>query len=133
MSTSASLAGRELIQVALPSEDLARSVAWYRDTLGLPLMFEVGGMAFFQAGKLRLMIGDRSRNDEGEPFQPGGCAIYFDAPDLPELALALEARGVAFLGPAEVLQRTEQGELQLRFFKDPDGNLLALMGTVAAR
>lgn len=133
MSTSASLAGRELIQVALPSDDLARSVAWYRDTLGLPLMFEVSGMAFFKVGGLRLMIGDRSRNDEAEPFEPGGSVIYFDAPDLPDLADGLEARGVEFMGPAEVLQRTDEGELQLRFFKDPDGNLLALMGTVAAR
>jgi catechol 2,3-dioxygenase-like lactoylglutathione lyase family enzyme len=132
MSTSVSLAGRELVQVALPSDDLQRSIAWYRDILGLPLMFEVGGMAFFKAGALRLMIGDRSRNELDVSFEPGGAALYFDAPDLPELALALESRGVAFMGPAEVLQRGEQGELQLRFFKDPDGNLLALMGTVAA-
>ena len=96
------------------------------------MLFETNGMAFFQAGNLRLMIGDRSRNDDGVEFRPGGVALYFDAPDLPALGSALEARGVEFRGPAEVVQRTDAGELQLRFFEDPDGNLLALMGLVAA-
>lgn len=132
MSTSATLAGRELVQVALPCTQLARTVAWYRDVLGLELMFETNGMAFFQVGGLRLMLGEQSRNDEGIEFKPGGAAVYFDAPDLPSLGPALEARGVEFLGPAETLQRSEAGELQLRFFRDPDGNLLALMGMVAA-
>ena len=46
------------------------------------------------------------------------------------MAEALERKGVRFLGPAEVVQRTAEGEIQLRFFRDPDGNLLALMGLV---
>jgi hypothetical protein len=37
---------------------------------------------------------------------------------------------VRFGGAVNVLQRTEQGELKLREFKDPDGNSLALMGFV---
>jgi catechol 2,3-dioxygenase-like lactoylglutathione lyase family enzyme len=128
---ASNLAGRNLVQVALPCSDLDRSVAWYRDVLGLPLMFETNGMAFFQAGGLRLMLGEQRGVDEGVDFQPGGAALYFDAPDLPALGLALEAAGVEFVGDAEVLQRTDKGELQLRFFRDPDGNLLALMGVVA--
>lgn len=126
------LAGRSLVQVALPCSDLGRSVAWYRDVLGLPLLFETNGMAFFQAGNLRLMLGEQRGTEEDADFQPGGAALYFDAPDLPSLSFALETTGVEFVGPAEVLQRTDKGELQLRFFRDPDGNLLALMGVVAA-
>ena len=128
----APLQGRDLIQLALPCTALAPTIAFYRDVLGLPLMFETNGMAFFQAGNLRLMLGEQSRSEEAPAFRPGGAAVYFDAPDLPALGSALEARGVVFKGPAETLQRTEAGELQLRFFADPDGNLLALMGMVAA-
>jgi predicted enzyme related to lactoylglutathione lyase len=70
----------------------------------------------------------------GKEEQPGGAiggsVIYFDAPDIDALSAALEAKGVAFLGPAETVQRTDSHELKLRAFKDPDGNALALMGNV---
>ncbi len=121
------LSGRNLIQVGLPTKDLPRAVVFYRDTLGLPLLFEVSGMAFFQVGATRLMVGS-----SGENLEPrSDTALYFDAPDLPDLAAALEAKGVRFIRPAETLQRTAKGALMLRFFKDPDGNLLGLMGEVA--
>ena len=122
---SAGLAGRGLVQVALPTRDLTRSRAFYEGVLGLPLLFETGGMAFYQLGGVRLLIGER----EADKLGPG--AIYLDAPDLPALGPELERRGVEFLGAAETLQRTPSGDLQLRFFKDPDGNLIGLMGVVA--
>ena len=34
-------------QIALTIQKLPRAVAFYRDTLGLKLLFEVSGMAFF--------------------------------------------------------------------------------------
>jgi methylmalonyl-CoA/ethylmalonyl-CoA epimerase len=122
---SSTLAGRKLVQAALTVTDLPRSVAFYRDVLGFPLMFETNGMAFFQAGELRLMIGSNS------PDPPGrGTVLYFDAPDIDELAPTLEAKGVGFIGLVEVVQRTDTHELKLRIFRDPDGNPLALMGMV---
>jgi hypothetical protein len=57
--------------------------------------------------------------------------LYFDAPDIDTLAPALEQKGVAFLGPVQILQRTDSHDLKLRVFRDPDGNPLALMGMVA--
>ena len=117
------LAGRNLVQVALPTRDLPRAIAFYGDTLGLPLAFETNGMAFFSLPNLRLMVGSNVEDAEVDPTPSEGTAVYFDAPDLPTLGPALEARGVAFLGPAEVLQKTAAGELRLRFFRDPDGNL----------
>ena len=124
---TASLAGRPLVQVALTVRDQDRARAFYRDVLGLPLLFEAGGMMFFQLAGLRLMIGK-----EHAPGQPiGGSLIYFDAPDIDALGPALEARGVVFVNAAQVVQRTETHELKLREFQDPDGNVLALMGMVA--
>ena len=120
------LAGRGLMQVALTCRDLDRAKAFYLDVLGLKLLFEVSGMAFFQLDGIRLMIGL-----EHSPNQPlGGSVLYFDAPDIDALGAGLEARGVAFTGPAHVLQRTDSHELKLRTFLDPDGNALALMGMV---
>jgi catechol 2,3-dioxygenase-like lactoylglutathione lyase family enzyme len=127
MGSETNLAGRRLVQVALTCRDLDRARNFYRDTLGLPLLFEAGHMLFFQLEGLRLMIG----REEQAGSAIGGSVLYFDAPDIDALGAALEAKGVVFLGKAETVQRTETHELKLRAFKDPDGNALALMGLVA--
>lgn len=117
-----SLAGRSVVQVGLTTRDLDRARGFYRDVLGLPLLFEAGSMLFFQAGSLRLMVGL-------SPDLPiGGALIYFDAADILELGPALEAKGVKFLNPASTVQETADKRLMLREFLDPDGNPLALMG-----
>ncbi len=123
---SPTLASRKLVQIALTTRDLDRARIFYRDTLGLPLLFEAPpGMLFFQLDGLRLMIGK-----EETPGPIGGSVVYFDAPDIDALGAALEAKGVTFLGRAETVQRTATHELKLRAFRDPDGNALALMGMV---
>jgi methylmalonyl-CoA/ethylmalonyl-CoA epimerase len=120
------LAGRGLMQVGLTCRDLETAKTFYRDVLGLPLLFEVSGMLFFQLDGLRLMVG--LEHTKGQPI--GGSILYFDAPDIHTLGPVLEAKGVKFAGPAHVLQKTGTHELMLRPFYDPDGNALALMGMV---
>ena len=120
------LAGRGLVQVALTCRDLERAKAFYRDTLGLPMLFEVSGMLFFQLDGLRLLIG----KEEKPGTALGGSVIYFNAPDMDALGGNLEAKGVTFDGPPQVLQQTTTHDLKLRAFHDPDGNALALMGMV---
>jgi catechol 2,3-dioxygenase-like lactoylglutathione lyase family enzyme len=121
------LAGRKLVQVALTCRDLDRARIFYRDTLGLPLMFEAGHMLFFDIGGQRLMVG---LAENAERPLVGGTYLYFDAPDLPALVPALKAKGVELIGSIETLQRTDTHELKLQFFKDPDGNEIGLMGMV---
>lgn len=125
MGDDIGLKGRPLVQVGLSCRDLDGARNFYRDTLGLPLLFEAGNMLFFQLQGLRLMVG------LAEPDRPiGGSILYFDASDMDALGATLEERGVTFLGPAVTVQRTETHELRLREFCDPDGNALALMGLV---
>lgn len=120
-----SLRGRKLVQVALTTRNIEKSRQFYRDTLGIPLLFEAGGMMFFDLVGMRLLIG--TENIAGEP---GGSILYIDAPDIDTLAPLLEAKGVRFLGPAQVVQRTATHEVKIRAFRDPDGNVLELMGNV---
>ena len=54
---SISLSGRPLTQVGLSVRDLDRARDFYRDVLGLQLLFETNGMLFFQLAGLRLMVG----------------------------------------------------------------------------
>lgn len=126
MAQELNLAGRKLVQVALTVKDLDRARAFYRDTLGLPLMFEAGHMLFFDIGGQRLMVGLAEKPGQAV----GGTYIYFDAPDVAALSAALKAKGVELIGGIETLQRTETHELKLQFFKDPDGNEMGLMGMV---
>lgn len=114
----------KLAQIALSTRDLPKAVAFYRDILGLKLMFEVSGMAFFDAGGTRLMIGPAHH----EGALQNNTYVYFDAGDWYATETALTARGLKFERNAEVVQREGGKEHALRFFKDPDGNALAIMG-----
>ncbi len=117
-----------ICQIALASADPAALVAFYRDTLGFPVLFEASGMTFFQSGATRLMIG------HVQPDQQigGDAVIYFEPRDWSAAEAKLEAAGVAFTHPAQVVQRAEGRELALRAFRDPEGHTLALLGWRAA-
>jgi len=119
----------KIAQIALSSRDVPKAVAFYRDVLGLKLVFEASGMAFFDVGGLSLMIGPAPF--EG-PLQPN-TLIYFDAGDWYATEAVLAGRGVRFEGEAEILQRADGKEHALRSFKDPDGNVLNIMGWRAVK
>jgi methylmalonyl-CoA/ethylmalonyl-CoA epimerase len=121
---SAGLAGHRLQQVSLTTRDLAAATRFYRDVLGLEFLFEANSMAFFDMAGTRLMIGE---DHQKTPSRPSSI-LYFDDPGLEATAAKLEAHGVTFFGPAQVVQTTATHELKLREFADPDGNVLALMG-----
>jgi methylmalonyl-CoA/ethylmalonyl-CoA epimerase len=111
-----------LLQVAIAASDPEKLSAYYRDTLGLSVLFETAGMTFFGAGGVRLMIGP------AHGAKPGDKILYFEPEDFAAAERALEARGVSFPAPASVLQKEGGRELALRPFADPDGNAIALMG-----
>lgn len=118
-----------LWQLSLACHDLRQCIGFYRDTLGLTLLAEFAppGIAFFRLGHTRLMI-------EQQPEQAGkGSVLYFQVSDIHAVQRALEARGVAFSGQPQRIHRDEAGhfgppgnEEWMTFFKDPDGNQLAL-------
>ncbi len=111
-----------VLQLAIAARDPASLSDYYRETLGLSVLFETGGMSFFGAGGVRLMIGPSVGAQAGEKI------IYFEPEDFAAAEAALGARGVVFRTPANVLQREAGRELALRPFADPEGNMLALMG-----
>lgn len=109
-------------QIALPVKDLERATAFYRDMLGLPFLFEAPGMAFFDCGGVRLMLS----LPEGE--RSGGASIlYFRVDDMTAAYQALLERGVEFHGEPHVVHRTEDHELRMASFVDPEGHVMALM------
>ena len=124
------LADATVGQLLVPVADFERGVAFFRDVLGLPLLFSAPPqMAFFQCGDVRLLVGAMPM---GEAAQRGS-AIYFRVSDIHAVHRTLEERGVAFRAKPHVVNRSPKSELWLAEFSDPDGNQLALMSDLPAR
>ena len=117
------LAGSSIGQVHISVTDIERSVAFYRDTLGLPFLFQVPGqpMAFFDCGGTRLYLAVPERGFHSQPI------LYFRVDSVAVAHEALTANGVEFRDTPHVVHRDDAHELWLAFFTDPDGCLLALM------
>ena len=122
------LANAEIAQLLIPVEDFEKGVAFYKDVLGLPLLFTAPPqMAFFNCGGIRLLVGVLPA---GETAQRGS-AIYFKVPDISAVFSALKSKGVRFTSEPHLVNRTPKSEVWLAQFTDPDGNQLALMSEVA--
>jgi methylmalonyl-CoA/ethylmalonyl-CoA epimerase len=114
-------------QIALVVHDLPRAVDFYRDTLGLQLLFQVPPkLAFFDCGGVRLML---SLPEKAE-FDHPSSILYFKVPDIQHAYRMMTDRGAAFEGEPHLVAKLETHDLWLAFFKDSDLNLLALMSEV---
>ena len=116
-------------QIAVMVRDVPRAVAFYQDVLGLPFLFEAPGLAFFQAGEVRLMLG----LPEGTNGAQYSSIVYFRVEDIRGSTRELESRGVTFTHEPRLVHRGTTADLWLAFFHDPDGNALALMSEVRRR
>ena len=111
-------------QIHISVTDLDRSISFYHELLGIPLLFRVTGqpMAFLASGDVRLYLGVPER-----PEFTSKVVAYFRVDDIDAEHDRLTAAGVAFLGPPQVVHRDESTELRMASFPDPDGHHLVLM------
>jgi len=124
---SASVAPTAILQIAVNVHDVPRAVAFYRDVVGLPLLFEVPPkMAFFMCGSVRLML---SLPDAPQYDHPGSI-LYYKVDDIGASYQALKAKGVVFGGEPHMIARMPDHELWLADFMDSEGNNAALMSEV---
>ena len=109
------------------ARDLDRAVRFYRDTLGLPFLFTAPPkLAFFDCGGVRLML---SLPEEPE-FDHPGSILYFKVADIHVTWAALREGGADLRSEPHLVARMPDHELWIAFFKDPEGNTLALMSEV---
>jgi methylmalonyl-CoA/ethylmalonyl-CoA epimerase len=110
-------------QIAMPVRDLARATAFYRDMLGMKLLFEVPPqLAFFDCDGVRLALSIAS----DAMYDPPGSIVYYRVDDIDTAHADLEGRGVEFLrGPHKVAELGDV-EVWMAFFEDTEGNTLAL-------
>ena len=134
MSGTTGLSLSTIGQVAQPVADLDRSIEFYRDRLGGAFLakFDPPGLAFFDCDGTRLLL------DRAGGFQHPGSVIYFRVDDIDSACEALKSRGVTFDEDPQLIHRDDDGafgtpgaQTWMAFFKDPDGNTLAIMSEVA--
>jgi len=114
-------------QASINVHDVEKAVAFYRDALGLRFLFQAGPkMAFFDCGGLRLMLAVAEKPEFDHP----SSIFYFKVADIQAVAATLAARGVAFDAMPHRLASMPDYDLWMAFFRDVDGNLLALMSEV---
>jgi methylmalonyl-CoA/ethylmalonyl-CoA epimerase len=110
-------------QIAVNVHDVDRAVRFYRDTLGMRFLFQAGTLAFFDAGGVRLMLSP----PEQKEFDHPGSILYYRVADIEGTHAALVARDVAFLDGPHLIHKAPDHDLWMAFFKDSEGNTLALM------
>ena len=112
-------------QIAITVEDLERAVRFYRDTLGLPFLFQVPKLAFFDCAGVRLMLG--LAENAGKLHN---SILYYRVDDIQQAHQTLAARDVQFVDPPHLIAKLPDHDLWMGFFKDSEGNLLGLMSEV---
>ena len=110
-------------QVAIPVRDLARATSFYRDLLGMKLLFEVPPqLAFFDCDGVRLALSIAS-----DPmYEPPGSIVYYRVAEIDAAHATLEQRGVEFLRGPHLVAQLDAIEVWMAFFEDTEGNTLAI-------
>jgi methylmalonyl-CoA/ethylmalonyl-CoA epimerase len=115
-------------QIAINAKDVERAAAFYQDTLGLTLLFKAPpGLAFFDCGGVRLMLGRAEKPEFDHP----SSILYFAVPDIQAAYGKLKENGVRFEDEPHMVARMPTHDLWMTFFRDSEENLLALMSEVA--
>jgi catechol 2,3-dioxygenase-like lactoylglutathione lyase family enzyme len=112
------------VGVTLFVTDLARSIAFYRDTLGFSEVDEGLGSAVLESGDGRIVL---RRVADMAPVDRRLVHLLLEVPDVQAAYEDLQARGVTFVHRPRAVSRYEQLELWSAAFRDPDGHGIALI------
>jgi catechol 2,3-dioxygenase-like lactoylglutathione lyase family enzyme len=103
--------------------DMARSVAFYRDSLGLPLKFESIGWSEFmtEGATLALHLSGASEKDDPRRVTAGRCRPGLRVPSLDEFHKRALEHGVTC-----VQEPKDQFGIRMAQYADPDGLVISV-------
>lgn len=113
-------------QIAINVQDVQRATKFYRDVLGLEFLFEVPGLAFFNADGVRLMLGKGETPEIDHP----ASVLYYLVSDIIGAHKILEEKGVHVLDVPRIVAPMSDHDLWISDYKDSEGNIFALMSEV---
>ena len=115
-------------QIAVNVHDIDRAVEFYRDKLGMKLLFKAPpDLAFFDCDGIRLMLSPPAKPEFDHP----SSIIYFQVDDIQEAARILVERGVQFEKQPTFVANLGSYDLWIGAFRDSENNMLALQSNVA--
>ncbi|MES5849040.1 MULTISPECIES: VOC family protein [unclassified Bacillus cereus group] len=115
-------------QIGVPVKDLNRALDFYKEKLGLSLLFNTNSMAFFECNGLRLML----TLPEKEEFALSSSVIYFEVNNIKDTYEHLLGKEVTFIDEPHVVAKMGQTETWMVFFQDTEDNTHALLSEVEA-
>ena len=126
----------ELTHIWLLVEDMPRALSFYRDTLGIEVLNDLGEFVELRANaNFQLSLFTRAAmllDEPGITIGPIGgqhATLAFEVDGLDDYCAQLRAKGVTFIsGEAN----HPAWGLRTAFLLDPDGNLLCLYGGISA-
>ena len=110
-------------QIAINCHDVKRATEFYRDKLGLKMLYEFPGLAFFDCGGVRLML---TKPETGELDHPSSI-IYYRVADIHQASRAIADRGVPIENEPRIIARMPDHDLWLSNVRDTEGNIVAFM------
>ena len=115
-------------QIAINVKDTDRAVEFYRDKLGMKLLFRAPpDLAFFDCDGIRLMLSPPAKPEFDHP----SSIIYFQVDDIQEAARILVERGVQLEKEPAFVANMGSYDLWIGAFRDSENNMLALQSNVA--
>jgi len=125
-AASSETAITQIGQIAINVHDTDRAVEFYRDILGLKLLFTAGHLAFFDCGGVRLMLSPPERPEFDHP----ASILYFKVADIKAAHARLVERNVKIESEPHMVARMPDHDLWLADFRDSEGNIMAFMSEV---
>lgn len=113
-------------QIGVPVKKLERAIHFYKDTLGLTLLFNTENMAFFDCNGLRILLS----LPEKDQFAYSSSVIYFQVEHIQKTYDELLYKDVNFLDIPHVVAKMGNTETWMVFFNDTEGNTHAFMSEV---
>jgi methylmalonyl-CoA/ethylmalonyl-CoA epimerase len=125
-ATPASLGIMNIGQISIMVRDLQRATAFYRDILGLPLLFTAGNLAFFDCGGVRLMLGPAETPELDHP----SSILYFRVAEINAAHQRLVEKKVVIVAPPRLIAPMPAYDLWMSAFRDSEENIHQLMSEV---
>jgi predicted enzyme related to lactoylglutathione lyase len=102
--------------ITIPTRDVGRAVAWYRQVFELPESAYTDG----ELETSNVTLAFWNPEEENLDFQPNAAGFALRVADVEAAVLEAEAAG------GKVIGVNDSGVCQMGFVKDPDGNVLIL-------
>lgn len=117
---------KKIGQIGIPAKDIERATAFYKEQVGLQLLFNTDTMAFFDCDGVRLLVS----LPEKEEFARASSVLYFHVENIQLSFEEYKDKGIVFIDEPHMIAKMGQTETWMVFFEDTEGNMHALMSEI---